>query len=209
MTVLIVGYWAAERSGFAHRANVLTISAADVATVMAFPANFSVDDLPRGWRHRRFLTRMPMDLAVVEKEGARALQCRTQGSASMLVCYIDANLATHPWLEWRWFVEDGIESPIDERTKEGDDHPIRLFLRFIDGNDEQFAMEIIWGNVHLKSDEWKFLGAFLHYAANGGGANIGRWHEQSVDLRALYAKAWGDVRLTEVAMFCDSDEVGD
>lgn len=212
MTMLTVGYWAAERTGFAHRANVLKIVETTAATVMEFPADFSVDELPPGWHHRKFLSRTPMNLTAVEKEGARALQCHTQGSASMLVRYIDANLTTHPQLEWRWMVTDGVDSPVDERTEEGDDHPIRLFLRFVNGNDEKHAMEIIWGNVHLKSGEWKYLGTFPHYVANGGAANIGRWHNQSVDLRALYAKNWGDaagVRLTEIALFCDSDEVGD
>jgi len=32
------------------------------------------------------------------------------------------------------------------RTREGDDHPARLFLRFLIDRGEKHAMEEIWGN---------------------------------------------------------------
>jgi hypothetical protein len=37
-----------------------------------------------------------------------------------------------------------IRSPIDERTREGDDHPARLFLWFITDRGDKRAMEVIW-----------------------------------------------------------------
>lgn len=207
-----VGYWVAERTGFGHRSNVLEVAGRGPVAVMDFTGQFSLVPLPAGWHHRRFLTRTPMEMTLVEKDGARAVQCHTQGSASMLVRYLDADLERHPRLEWRWLVEDGIESPLDERSVEGDDHPIRLFLRFVDAQREARAMEIIWGNEHLQADQWKYLGTFPHYVANGGTDALGRWHRESVDLRDLYRTAWGDpsgVRVTDVALFCDSDETGD
>jgi hypothetical protein len=207
-----IGYWAAERMGIGHRSNVLEVTGSNPVTAMSFSNDFSPTQLPPGWHHRRFLSRTPMDLSVVEKEGVPVLRCHTQDSASILTRYINAELARHPRLEWRWLVEDGIDSLLDERTEEGDDHPIRLFLRFIDASNEERAMEIIWGNVHLKSGEWKYLGSFPHYVANGGVTKLGHWHDESIDLRNLYRKSWGDafgVRLTEIALFCDSDETGD
>lgn len=207
-----VGYWAAERMGLGRRTNVLEVVGTDPVAVMKFSADFSPESLSAGWHHRRFLTRAAMDLKVIEKDGMPVVQCHTQGSASMLVRYVDADLEGHPRLEWRWMVEDGIDSPLDERTVEGDDHPIRLFLRFVNAAGEDNAMEIIWANVHLQRGQWKYLGGFPHYVANGGEAELGRWYAESVDLRDLYRKAWGDpsgVRLTDVALFCDSDETGD
>jgi hypothetical protein len=38
-------------------------------------------------------------------------------------------LAAYPVLAWRWYIELPIRSPPDERTREGDDHPARLFLK--------------------------------------------------------------------------------
>jgi hypothetical protein len=49
-------------------------------------------------------------------------------------------------LAWRWYIELPIRSPLDERTPEGDDHPARLFLRFLTDRGEKRAMEVIWGN---------------------------------------------------------------
>ena len=78
-------------------------------------------------------------------------------------------------------------------------------------------MEIIWGNQKLAAGDWKHLEfmfgliEFPHYVANGGEANVGRWHRERVDLRELYSELWGDaagVRLTELALFCDTDETG-
>jgi hypothetical protein len=34
-----------------------------------------------------------------------------------------------------------IRSPLDERTREGDDHPARLFLRFLTDRGKKRAME--------------------------------------------------------------------
>jgi hypothetical protein len=69
----------------------------------------------------------------------------------------------------------------------------------------------------LVSGDWKYLKTFWggqgfpHYTARGGQANVGRWHDERVDLRALYRKQWGDpagARLVEVALFCDTDQTG-
>jgi hypothetical protein len=36
-----------------------------------------------------------------------------------------------------------IRSPLDERTRKADDHPARLFLRFLTDRGEKHAMEVI------------------------------------------------------------------
>jgi hypothetical protein len=212
LLTVVLGYWLVERTDFGQRSNVLAVVGAKPVTVMAFSAAFSLSALPAGWYHRRFVSRAAMDVRAVQRNGGFVAQCQTHNSASMLVRYIDADIAQHPFFEWRWMVEDGIESPLDERSKEGDDHPIRLFLRFADAGGATRAMEVIWANVHLQAGEWKYLGRFPHFVANGGVANLGRWHDERVDLRDLYRSAWGGargIRLTEVALFCDSDETGD
>lgn len=219
LALVVVGFiavggmlWATERMGIGRRTNALEVSGPGPLSLMEFTDGFTLDPLPLGWHHRRFLTRTPMHLALVPANGTRVVRCRTQGSASMLVRFVDVELERMARLEWRWMVEDGVESRLDERTIEGDDHPIRLFLRFTSPEGDERAMEIIWANVHLKAGEWKYLGEFPHYVAQGGSSNFGQWHDESVDLRELYQTAWNDasgVRLTEVALFCDSDETGD
>ncbi|HEY0523269.1 MAG TPA: DUF3047 domain-containing protein, partial [Stellaceae bacterium] len=112
-------------------------------------------------------------------------------------------------LAWRWYVERPIDSPIDERTHDGDDHPARIFLTFAGPGDARKSMEIIWGNKVLHAGDTKVIGGFPHYVANGGNENVGRWHAEHVDLRELTHRFWPDQsfdRLIDVALFCDSDE---
>ena len=75
-----------------------------------------------------------------------------------------------------------------------------------------YAIEIIWGNRSLHAGDYKVIGSFPHYVANGGRENIGRWHQEAVDLTEIYETLWGDpvgARMIDIAIFCDSDETGD
>ena len=67
-------------------------------------------------------------------------------------------------------------------------------------------MEVIWGN-QLKAGDYKYIDRFPHYVANGGKENIGRWHQEEIDLGSIYAELWGDpatARVIRLGLFCDS-----
>ena len=87
-----------------------------------------------------------MTRAFTVKDGVPSMRFATDDSASMLFRHVDIDLADYPMLAWRWYIELPIHSPLDERTREGDDHPARLFLRFATDRGEKRAMEVIWGN---------------------------------------------------------------
>jgi hypothetical protein len=87
------------------------------------------------------------------------------------------DLVAYPMLAWRWYIELPIRSPLDERTREGDDHPARLFLRFETDRGEKRAMEVIWGN-RLKPAEYKYIGGFPHFVADAGEERTGRWLDE-------------------------------
>jgi hypothetical protein len=126
----------------------------------------------------------------------------------MLFRHVDLDLADYQVLIWRWYIEEPIESPLDEHTREGDDHPARLFLVFQTATGEERRMEIIWGNK-LKAGDYKYIGGFPHYVADGGDENIRQWQREQVDLREVYRKIWPDgapAHLIDIAIFCDSDE---
>jgi len=185
--------------------------------VMRFTEPLPLDPLPEGWHHRTFLRHPPMDISFVTLEDVPAIRLATRDSASLLIRYVDIGLDTYPVLRWQWFVETPVESGLDERTVEGDDHPARLHLGFESADGDTHALEIIWGNRVLRAGDWKHLEFFFglvsfpHYVANGGHENVGRWHRERVDLTQLYRELWGDpagARMTEVALFCDTDETG-
>jgi hypothetical protein len=191
-----------------ERTNVLTGDGQREVTVMDFSAPFSLDPLPAGWYHRTFWTRGPMQMAFAVKGGVPALRFETRSTASMLFRHVDLDLADYQVLIWRWYIEEPIESPLDEHTREGDDHPARLFLVFQTATGDERRMEIIWGNK-LKAGGYKYIGGFPHYAADGGDENIRQWRSEEVDLREVYRHIWPDgapAHLIDIAIFCDSDE---
>jgi hypothetical protein len=196
---------------------VLVPDGSPSVVVMDFREPLTLNHLPDGWRHRTFFRTDPMQISFVSKEGRPSIRLATHHSASMLYRFTEVPLDQYALLAWGWFIEQPIASEIDETTKEGDDHPARIYLTFRTAKGEDHAMEIIWGNRKLRAGDWKYLESFWggspfpHYVARGGDENAGRWHDERVDLRALYRKQWGDPRgavLREVALFCDTDATG-
>lgn len=177
--------------------------------VMDFARPPTLNPLPAGWYHRKFWTRTPLEMSLGTKDGVPAIRLATHATASMLMRSVDIDLQQYPKLAWRWYIEQPIEAETSELTHEGDDHPARLFITFRTAAGEARSMEIIWGNKLLKAGDVKYLGTFPHYVANGGAANVGRWHSEDVDLLTVYRRFWPDaapVRITDIGLFCDSDE---
>jgi len=189
----------------------VTAGTGTTITVLDFSNLTSTDKLPEGWQHHRFWFTPAMKLSLVKQQGKKALRCETNGGGSILARNTDIDLTIFPVLEWSWFIEDPIKSDIDERTKEGDDHPARLLMGFMDEAGQEHEAEIIWSNRHFKPGDYKYIGGFAHYVANGRDENIGRWQQQSVDLLDIYRASTGlqdNPRLKTIAIFCDSDNTG-
>jgi hypothetical protein len=187
---------------------VLRPDGGPVVTVMDFGQTFPLDPLPSGWRHRKFWTRSPMTMAFAVKDGVPSMRFETHDSASMLFRHVDIDLGAYPMLAWRWYIELPIRTPLDERTREGDDHPARLFLRFLTDHGEKRAMEVIWGN-RLKPGDYKYIGSFPHFVADAGDDRVGYWLDERIDLARVYAEIWKDAapaHLVDIAVFCDSDD---
>jgi hypothetical protein len=79
---------------------------------------------------------------------------------------------------------------------------------------EKRAIEVVWGN-RLRPDDYKYIGGFPHFVADAGDktcrALARRENRSGARLRRdrVYAETWKDgapARLTDVAVFCDSDD---
>ncbi len=208
LTLLALALLGCGRSA-GERTAVLMPHGEPTVLVMDFARPMALDPLPPGWHHRTFWTHAPMTMAFAVKDGVPALRLETHGTASMLFRHVDIDLADYPTLTWRWFVEQPIDSPLDERTRAGDDHPARLFLTFHTATGDERSLEVIWGNRLLHRGDYKYIGKFAHYVADGGNENAGRWQRETVDLSQVYRTVWPDAapaHLYEVALFCDSDD---
>ena len=190
------------------RLNVLRPHGERELVVMDFSHPFPLDPPPPGWTHRRFWTRAPMQMSFADKDGVKALRLATKSSASMLFRHVDVAIDAYPFLVWRWYIEQPIDAVADERTRAGDDHPARLYLAFRTDTGESRRMEIIWGDK-LHAGDYKFIGSFPHYVADGGDENIRRWRKEALDLRPITRHIWPDgapMHLVDIALFCDSDD---
>lgn len=190
------------------RIDPLTASGETSLAVIDTRTPFALDPVPRGWAHRRFLFTPPMQLSFADRDGVPALRCETNASGSIYGRFTDIDLAKLPILTWRWLIEVPITSEDDERTPRGDDHPARLFLEFRASDGSLHHAEIIWSNRVFKRGDWKYIGGFPHYVADGGNGNVGVWRDQRVDLGDMFrtmTKRTDDARLTYLGIFCDSD----
>lgn len=191
--------------------NRLVADAGGTITIFDTSTPMPLEPTPPGWRHRKFWFVPPMKVSFVAKDGVPALRCETSAGGSILGRHTDIDVARFRHLTWRWLVEVPIASARDERTREGDDHPVRFFLEFRDTSNGAHRMEIIWANSAFKRGDWKYIGAFPHYVADGGNDNVGRGREESADLLDIYraiSKRTDAPRLSFFALFCDSDNTG-
>ncbi len=164
-----------------------------------------------GWVHHQFWMVRPMQLSYGEMQGKKALRCETNGTASILSRTTDIEVGDFPILVWDWLVDVPVSSPEDEATEAGDDHPARLLLRMEDREGGTYAFEIIWSNQKYQPGDYKYIGDFAHYVANGLDENTGVWQHQEVNLMEIYRDVFkrDDFPiLKSIGVFCDSDNTG-
>ena len=189
----------------------LLASAAQDGRIDLIGDELNVDDLPQGWVHRTFFNVTPTDYKLILIDERDALHCATDNSGSILARDVDIKLSDFPWLKWQWKIDKPLVSRFDEDSEEGDDHPARFFVMFKNADGARKAAEIIWSNQKYQAGEYKIINGFYHLVANGLDENVGEWHEQSVDLAALYKYIGGtaaDPSLSLLGFFCDSDNSG-
>lgn len=192
-------------------ATPLLASSAVNGRVNLIDGALDVNNLPKGWKHRTFFNVTPTDYKLVEIDDKNAMHCATDNSGSILARDVAIKLSDFPTLNWQWKIDKPLESDLDEETHEGDDHPARFFVVFEGDDGARNAAEIIWSNKRFKPGDYKIIGSFYHLVANGLNENIGIWHDQSVDLQALYKNIGGksaNPKLKSLGFFCDTDNTG-
>jgi len=193
---------------FGERGHILKSHGEIEIMIMDFSKPISLDPIESGWYHYKFFWHKPMQIEFVKKDNVSAIKLSTNDTASILIRYTKINLEEYPILCWKWHIEQPIESKLDERTKEGDDHPARLFISFENLSGKKRNMEIVWGNK-LKAGNYIYIGGFPHYVARGGNENIKKWFDEEINLLEIYRLIWKDqepVNVINIGLFCDSDD---
>ncbi len=115
-------------------------------------SNFSIKGLA-DWEEKSF--KGNTSYQVVDLDGEQVLQAASVASASGLYKKQQINLKKTPYLNWRWRIENRIDSG-NETTKSGDDYAARIYL-IIDGGIffwQTGALSYVWANAADKGAIW-------------------------------------------------------
>ncbi|HEX9756289.1 MAG TPA: DUF3047 domain-containing protein [Nitrospiria bacterium] len=94
------------------------------------PQHYQEGKTPEGWKFKGWFGK-PKGAGAewVKENGVAAVRLESKGVLTFLQKRVNIDIKQFPIVTWKWKVENILEG-IDERTQEGDDHPIRIFFVF-------------------------------------------------------------------------------
>lgn len=204
---------ARDRRAPVLRAAVLAVTQlAAGTTVMAaeplFIGQFSAQDLD-DWQEKKFSDATRYRL--VQLDAATVLAAESKRSASGLVRRIRIDLYRYPWLNWRWRIEERLDSH-DEKTRSGDDYAARLYVIASGGlvfwNTR--AVNYVWARQSDRGEAWPnaFAGdKAMMLALRSGADSTGTWYSEKRNVREDFRALHGtDIRYIDaVALMTDTD----
>ncbi len=159
--------------------------------------------IPKGWTIRKklgFLRGAKAEWVI--EEGVHAVKLHSKATLTFLEKIVDIDIREFPIVTWQWKVENILQN-IDERTVEGDDHPIRIF----------FVFEPDASHSHLQpgdiiKDPGKPMQKLM--VIEGGNRNLGRWLTYKRNLYEDYTMLYGEEprRLIFIGILNDTDKTG-
>ena len=92
--------------------------------------HYQEGQIPKGWNLRGWFGR-PKGAGAewVKDNGVEAVRLESNAALTFLEKTVNIDIQQYPIVTWKWKVENILEGN-DERTREGDDHPIRIFFVF-------------------------------------------------------------------------------
>ncbi len=189
---------------------------------------YTEGQVPDGWHLKR---RKGADAKWVLEDGAPAIKLHSRGALTFLEKNVNIDIREFPFVEWRWKVENILRG-IDERTREGDDHPVRIFFVF-EPSRQSFWLklkrfiyldrihghpsggrftEYLWSS-HLKAGEIiadPGNPAQKLMVVEGGKGNLGKWLSYKRNLYEDYKRLYGEEpgRIIFIGLISDTDQTG-
>ena len=177
-------------------------------------ANFSEGDLA-GWEEKSFKGNSQYSFVEVKDNGRliKALRASTDGQASGLFKEVDIDLNKTPYLHWSWQVKNLFKDN-DERSKEGDDYPARIYVVVSGGvffwNTK--AINYVWSSNQAQGSEWPnaYTGSAKMVAVQTGKEKVGQWVKQRRNVREDLKRLFGNdlTHIDAVAVMVDGDNTG-
>jgi len=196
--------------------------------------SYQEDKVPAGWRLKKhFWYPKGYSAKWVIEDGIKAVKLQSDGALTFLQRAVDIDIKEFPIVSWQWKVENLLNG-IDERTEEGDDHPIRIFFVFEPDTSRQSLLfrfkrllyldrvhghpmggrftEYLWSS-HLKEGEiiddpgkpWQKL-----MVIEGGNKSLRKWMRYKRNLYDDFRRLYGEEprKLIFVGILNDTDRTG-
>lgn len=185
-----------------------------VAAASGIVPRFSVSGL-KGWLQKPFEGRPHTRYTLEDDDGTPVAHAVCKDSASGLIWKGDVDLDKTPVLHWRWKISR-LYPGIDEWTRAGDDFPARVYV--VTGTEwlpwTIKSLSYVWSNGSRRGPRgvpyWKspYTGQARMVAVRSGDDGVGRWQQESRDVRQDYRRVFGaDVHhLGAVAVMTDCDD---
>jgi hypothetical protein len=172
--------------------------------------DFSAGDLT-GWEEKSFSGET--QYSIVERDSVKVLAAHSNGSASGYVKKVKVNLAKTPILNWSWKTEN-ILPGLNEKTKQGDDYPVRIYVVFSGGLFfwKTRASNYVWSNQQPVGAAWPnaFTSHAMMIAVESGKSMLGQWVRYKRNIREDFKRYFGtdQIQADAVALMTDTDNSG-
>ena len=161
-----------------------------------------------GWSEKSFYGQT--QYSIVERNGDKVLSAESNNSASALYKETRIDLEKTPYLNWSWLVVKHL-GDIDERQKEGDDYPARVYVVISGGIFfwKTRAINYVWSSNQPEGTLWPnaYTDNARMMALESGSAFLGQWRTEKRNIRADLRQQFGeDLRYIDgIAVMTDTD----
>lgn len=161
-----------------------------------------------GWAEKSFYGQT--QYTIVERNGDNVLLAESKNSASALYKKIRIDLEKTPYLNWSWLVVKHL-GDINERQKEGDDYPARVYVIISGGVFfwKTRAINYVWSSNQPEGSIWPnaYTDNARMIALESGSAFLGQWRTEKRNIRADLRRQFGeDLRYIDgIAVMSDTD----
>jgi hypothetical protein len=164
-----------------------------------------------GWQEKSFKGNTSYQF--LEDNGKTILRAESKAAASGLFYEKKIDLTKTPILNWQWKIDNTIKN-VNEKTKQGDDYPARVYVIFSGGLFfwQTRAINYVWSNNQKSGSIWKnaFTDNARMIAVQAGDLQTGKWISEKRDIRQDYKNLFGeDIETVDaVAIMTDTDNNG-
>lgn len=163
------------------------------------------------WAPKSFKDYTQYEITTIE--GHAAIKAQSRKTASGLVRKIKVDLNKTPYLHWRWRVDNVLQG-IDEKTRQGDDYPARLYVIVSGGLFfwKTRALNYVWASNQPINSAWPnaYTGNAMMLAVRSGAGQTKQWlHERRnllQDFATYFHKPY--THIDAVAIMTDTDNSG-